>query len=309
MVPILSVCLITYNHVKYIEQAIEGVLLQQVDFSFELVIADDCSTDGTRELLLEFKKKYPDLIKLILQEKNVGPAKNWLDLITFPQCKYIAYFEGDDYWTDPYKLQKQVNFLETNEDFAVSCTNAFQLNQSIKTLNAIQNVLIDSSIPSRVINKNEIYFENCILTLTVMFRNVIKVYPQWITDAYLGDWTLNILFAQYGKIQYINDITAVYRIHNEGLFSSKPIILKLYNYLKTGEVIRNNLPAISNEMIEGQRSRFFELIHLSNGLSLDYKLKYFFEFNHLLNPRQKFILLFKIYLKHLVLRVRNIFNL
>jgi len=121
MEPILSVCLITYNHVKYIEQAIEGVLMQQVDFSFELVIADDFSTDGTRELLLAYKKKYPELIKLILQKKNVGPAKNWMNLITFPQCKYIAYFEGDDYWTDPYKLQKQVDYLERYS----SCVGCF----------------------------------------------------------------------------------------------------------------------------------------------------------------------------------------
>ena len=118
-VPLLSVCLITYNHENYIRQAIEGVLMQKVNFNWELIIAEDCSTDKTRDIILEYKKKHPDFIKLILQEKNVGPAKNWIELITKPNSKYIAYFEGDDYWTDPLKLQKQVGFLEANPDYVI----------------------------------------------------------------------------------------------------------------------------------------------------------------------------------------------
>ena len=105
-IPLLSVCLITYNHVNFIKQAIDGVLMQKVDFAWELIIADDFSTDGTREILLEYKNKYPDFIKLILQEKNVGSAQNLIDLITVPISKYITYFDGDDYWIDPLKLQK-----------------------------------------------------------------------------------------------------------------------------------------------------------------------------------------------------------
>ena len=91
--------------------------MQKVDFDYELIIADDYSTDGTREIILDYKENYPGLIKLILQKRNVGPGKNWLDLIEAPKSKYIAYFEGDDYWTDPYKLQKQVDFLEANEGY------------------------------------------------------------------------------------------------------------------------------------------------------------------------------------------------
>ena len=109
--PLLSVCLITYNHNKYIREAIESILMQKVNFTWELIIADDFSTDGTREIVLEYKEKYPDFIKLILQEKNVGATRNWIDLIIAPKSKYIAYFEGDDYWTNPYKLQKQRDFI------------------------------------------------------------------------------------------------------------------------------------------------------------------------------------------------------
>ena len=117
--PLLSVCLITYNHSKYIQQAIESILMQQVNFDWELVVADDFSLDGTREILLEYKNKYPEFITLILQSKNVGPAKNWLDLIGAPKSKYIAYIEGDDYWLDSQKLQKQVDFLEREPGFSM----------------------------------------------------------------------------------------------------------------------------------------------------------------------------------------------
>ena len=104
--PLLAVCLITYNHKTFIQEALEGVLMQKVDFPFKIIIADDYSTDGTRDILLQYKERYPDLITLILQQKNVGAAQNWIDLITAPKSKYIACFEGDDYWTDENKLQK-----------------------------------------------------------------------------------------------------------------------------------------------------------------------------------------------------------
>ena len=110
---LVSVSLITYNHVKYIRQAVEGILMQQVNFSFDVIIADDFSTDGTREILTEYKNKFPN-IQLILQKENVGPAQNVIDLLSAPQSKYVAYLEGDDFWTDPFKLQKQVDFLEAN---------------------------------------------------------------------------------------------------------------------------------------------------------------------------------------------------
>src|SRR6187402_2860382 len=118
--PLVSVCLITYNHKEYIVQAIESVLMQKTSFGWELIVADDYSTDGTRDILLEYQKQYPELITLILQEHNVGPAKNWMTLMEKPRTKYIAYFEGDDYWTDPLKLQKQVNVLEKNDELAIA---------------------------------------------------------------------------------------------------------------------------------------------------------------------------------------------
>src|SRR5450631_4532338 len=117
--PIISVCLITYNHEKYIGKAIESVLQQQTLFSYELIIAEDCSTDNTREIIQDYYRKYPSVIKLVLQEKNVGPENNFIDLLSAAKGKYIAYFEGDDYWIDNKKLQRQVEFLENHPEFVL----------------------------------------------------------------------------------------------------------------------------------------------------------------------------------------------
>lgn len=114
--PLVSACMITYNHAPYIAQAIEGVLQQETDFPFELVIGEDCSTDGTREIVLEFQKRHPDIIRVIKSDHNVGATKNGCRTERACRGKYIAYCEGDDYWHHPQKLQKQVDLLESHPE-------------------------------------------------------------------------------------------------------------------------------------------------------------------------------------------------
>src|SRR5882724_8384009 len=140
----VSVCLITYNHVKYISQAVDSVLLQQTNFDWELIIADDFSIDGTRDIIHDYSDKYSDRIRLLLQKENVGPAKNWLDLISSARGEFIAYFEGDDYWVDPNKLQKQIDFLENHKDFVAHSHNAWVLqnNNFVKKYNGYEVALV-----------------------------------------------------------------------------------------------------------------------------------------------------------------------
>lgn len=116
---LVSVCLITYNHVNFISRAIESILEQKTDFEWNLIIADDNSTDGTKDILVKYKDKYPDKIILLLQPTNVGAEKNFLQLINYPQSKYIAYLEGDDFWINPYRLKKQVSILEQNPELSL----------------------------------------------------------------------------------------------------------------------------------------------------------------------------------------------
>jgi len=117
--PLVSVKMITYNHAPYIAQAIEGILQQETNFPFELVIGEDCSTDGTREIVFEYRKKYPDIIRVITSEQNVGVTKNGYRVEKACRGKYIAYCEGDDYWHNPYKMQKQVDYLESHPECAM----------------------------------------------------------------------------------------------------------------------------------------------------------------------------------------------
>ena len=118
--PLLSIVTITYNHEPYIAKTIEGVLMQQVKFPIELIIAEDCSTDGTRSICQQYAEQYPDLIRLITSESNVGAIANERRAMLAARGKYIALCEGDDYWTDPLKLQKQVDFLEAHPDYSVT---------------------------------------------------------------------------------------------------------------------------------------------------------------------------------------------
>src|SRR3990167_48992 len=114
--PLVSVKMITYNHAPFIVQAIDGVLQQKTHFIFELVIGEDCSTDGTHEIVLEYQKRYPNIIRVVTSDKNVGMKKNSYRAMKACQGKYIAYCEGDDYWHHPFKLQKQVDYLESHSE-------------------------------------------------------------------------------------------------------------------------------------------------------------------------------------------------
>jgi len=231
---LLSVCLITYNHEKYIRQAIDGILMQKVNFPWELIIADDCSTDGTTDIVKEYKKQYPNFIHLILQEKNVGPAKNWIDLITTPKSKYIAYFEGDDYWTDPLKLQKQVDFLEGNPDFAICYHNVEERFEDDETQSFLY-VPIGQPLISDIY---DLAIRNFIPTCAVLFRNNLRNgLPSWIAATKIGDWPLHIYNAGYGKIKYLPKVMGVHRNHTGGTWAMNSqqdnirVVLETYDVL------------------------------------------------------------------------------
>jgi glycosyltransferase involved in cell wall biosynthesis len=223
--PLLTVCLITYNHEKYIQKALDGVLNQKVNFEWELIVADDCSTDNTRKILVDYQRKYPQFIKLILQQKNVGPAQNWLDLITAPKSKYIAYFEGDDYWIDERKLQKQVDFLEANTDFSLCHSDVvflspdgnFKTDHSSKLWNYKQEIL-----DYRFAIYNPLAF-----SCTSVFRNNLPVNKLAI-NVKSGDWMTWVLLTLQGKAKFINEKMAVYRDATGVSVSS--VWHKNYNY-------------------------------------------------------------------------------
>ena len=216
-IPLLTVCIITYNQEPFIRMALDGAIMQKVDFPIEILIADDYSTDGTRAILQEYADKYPHLVTLLLQESNVGAAQNWLDLLAYPKSKYIAYLEGDDYWTDEFKLQKQVTFLESNPEYTICYHPVYELYDK-----ELKLPVYNKFYENHTYEISDLAEFNFISSPSVVYRRTaLKGLPDWILSAPLGDYVLHLLYAAEGKIYFMSDFMAVYRKHINGLWSLK----------------------------------------------------------------------------------------
>jgi glycosyltransferase involved in cell wall biosynthesis len=213
--PLVSVFMMTYNHEEFIAKAIEGVLLQITDFKIQIVIGEDCSTDKTKDIILGYHSRWPEKFKLILQEKNVGAFNNQLDVFRHCSGKFIAMCEGDDYWTDPYKLQKQVDFLEANPDFAL-CFHDVMINKDDEL---IDNYI--TTVPATVTTIEDISRGNYIHTCSTVFRREFVTLPSWY-DSKLnaGDYPLYLILAAKGKLYYMQEKMCVYRVHSGGVYSN-----------------------------------------------------------------------------------------
>jgi len=223
--PLVSVQMITYNHAPFIVQAIEGVLQQKTNFPFELVIGEDCSTDGTREIVFEYQKKHPDIIRVITSDKNVGAKKNGYRTIKACQGKYIAFCEGDDYWHHPYKLQNQAGYLESHPECGMVFADCdVYYNRSMKL---IRNIRYSSGYQSpeklsieQILGNDKI--RRWPWTCTAMIRRdlseqVIERDPYLHQSAKfpLGDVQLWAELALISEVVYIPECLATYRIVDE----------------------------------------------------------------------------------------------
>lgn len=214
----LSVCMITYNHEKYIAEAIEGILMQLVEFPFELVIANDTSTDSTNEIINDFIINHPkgNLIRYFNHSENFGMMSNFIFGLNNCKGKYIALCEGDDYWSDPFKLQKQVDFLEANIDYSLCFHETISLRH-----NGVENLMIKAN-EDKSFHLADLLQRNFIPTVSSVFRslNVVNNLDSKFAQLSAGDWALHLLSAERGKIYYFKDCMAVYRIHSTGVWSS-----------------------------------------------------------------------------------------
>lgn len=226
----VSACIITFNHEKFIEAAIEGALKQNITYSYEIVIADDHSTDSTRNICENFAKKNPDKIRLIANEANLGMQKNWINAILSCKGKYIAICEGDDFWTDPSKIQRQVDFLELHPDFILTFHNAYIINSK-------NELISNSKLPTKRqkdLSSEELIQGALVLTLTMCFRNMIKKFPEGMLKVQNVDTFLISILGTYGKAHFHEDIDlAAYRVHENGVWSKKSNIYKISQRRKT----------------------------------------------------------------------------
>src|SRR4030042_931063 len=230
----ISILCITYNHEKFIRQSLESFMMQKTDFDFEVIVGEDCSPDTTREIIKEFEQKYSHTIKPIYRDKNIGVMKNLIDILYRAKGKYIALCEGDDYWTDCLKLQKQVDFLEAHDDY-VLCAG--------KSLKRDGNDFHDFwSSQTGTVRHNDIAHSNFIVSNTVVFRNIFRNNESCKMSNYLqcalnGDIFLSLLLLMKGKGYILPDCIGVYRMHDGGLMSKKPDREKYSAALKKKNII------------------------------------------------------------------------
>ncbi|QRR02887.1 glycosyltransferase [Dyadobacter sandarakinus] len=219
----VSVCVPTYNHEKYIAQMLDGVLMQQTSFDFEIVIGDDGSTDNNPRIIQEYMQKHPGKIRAFLHQQNQGPAEprefagrnNVLQLLKACRGEYVAMCEGDDYWTDPMKLQKQADFLDQHSDLMVCHHNMV--------------VTYEDGSPSHHFNSSDQKLRSSIediledqwffATASWMYRNhfLHHDFAGWHATAAAGDWAIMIQLAAQGDIGYLPEPMGVYRKHSAGL--------------------------------------------------------------------------------------------
>lgn len=212
----VSVLIITYNQQRFIRKAIDSALAQQTSFPIEILVGDDFSSDGTREIIQDYERQHPGLVKGVLHPRNMGKngGINFLETLKLATGEYYALMDGDDYWTDELKLQKQADFLDAHPDYSTVFNNAL--------------IIYEDGTPEHLLNgpdtkpfftiddligEEEIWF---MATSSTMYRNSIREYPAWFMESVSGDIPRLILKAKQGKIGYLPDVMSVYRKNRGG---------------------------------------------------------------------------------------------
>ncbi|MBI5189392.1 MAG: glycosyltransferase [Nitrospirae bacterium] len=275
----VSVHTITYNHEKYVAQSLDSILMQEADFEYEIVIGEDCSTDRTRDIVLDYQRRYPDRVRVLPRDKNLGMHRNWAD--TYRNCRgeYIAVLEGDDFWTSPHKLQKQADFLDANPDFAACFHNADYLYED----GSIQGKKVVPRGMRQVSTLDDIVLGNFIPSLTVMFRNgLFGDFPGWFFKTRFCDWPVHILNAQAGKMWYMDESLATYRVHPGGVtFAARTdqdkSIEQLEGKVQVYELANAHLGYRYDKVINERLSGYFgqlAIMHERNGATASAALCY-----------------------------------
>ncbi|MBL8850077.1 MAG: glycosyltransferase [Planctomycetaceae bacterium] len=253
--PRVSVLLVTYNHAPYIAQAVESVLAQQGHGGLELVIGEDCSTDHTRAILQQFADRNPDRIRLLVRQLNLGLSENLRS--AWRECRgdYIAMLEGDDYWTDPLKLHKQVAALDAHPGWTM-CFHRIQVTNEAGQPPFLEpqedNFPVETTLAD-ILRRN--FIGN---VSTVYRRGVVPEVPDDLQRVVHQDWPLHVLHAQRGTIGYLPDSMGVWRHHAGSMWSSKPEAVRWQWIFEFYDLVEDLLgaehrPAVRSARLEAVR--------------------------------------------------------
>mgnify|MGYP002079321440 CR=1 FL=1 len=312
----VSVCMLTYNHEKYISQAIESVISQETDFSIEIVIGEDLSTDNTRKICEDYQRKYPEKIKLLSRESNLGVIRNSIETLKSCEGKYTAICEGDDYWTDKLKLQKQVDFLEKNLDYGLVHTDCTNVDETDRLLIKYEPKFTENNKNGDVFN---LFLQKkySIASLTVLFRTqLFKNFEKELASLELKmtDLPMWLEFSKKMKVKYLDEATSAYR-HLQNSASHSDNVEKIINFKLNSLLIREYFADKYHVKIHTnkEKSKIYSNIlrdcyFFNNNVALNYYFK-MLKYNVLsiFNPRPLLFLLGCKYqfFKNIITKIQN----
>lgn len=234
--PLVSVFMMTYNHEAYIAKALDSILMQKVNFTYEIVVGEDCSTDNTRTILINYANKHPEKFNLLLHEQNIGAVNNQNAVFKNCKGKYIAMLEGDDYWIDPYKLQKQVDFLEGNEQYGMVAADVELIDAQGNSIPDNPMVLAQRENRKPTVDIFDLLDINLINTLTVCVRNdLMKQLTERVTKKklwYVYDYWFWLQIAVTHKIRIFDEKVAAYRVHQNGISQQKGYLIHRVSHVR-----------------------------------------------------------------------------
>jgi glycosyltransferase involved in cell wall biosynthesis len=286
MNPKVSVCITTYNHEKFIAQALDSVLMQKTDFEFEVLVGEDDSSDNTREIVKEYARKYPDKIRLFLNDRknvifiNDAPTGRWnlVNNLKHSKGEFVALLDGDDYWVGENKLQKQIDFLNHNKDYSISFHNARVFN-TVKVPEGVWSEYSDFEWNGIERSRSE-YSQDDLLatplcpTASIVFRRPSNfVFPEWFYQVMSGDMALESLVCKDRKIKYFDEFWSVYRKHASGITTSHfgDVIhsSRIFMYLRLMETLSLERNEVLDDVV---KKHFKELGSLECFSSADLKV-------------------------------------
>ncbi len=262
--PLVSIFCVSYNHEQFIAQALDGFVMQKTNFDYEIVISDDCSTDNTKSIINEYIQKHPKLFKDVSPRKNLGMQKNWLHTLSECTGKYIALCEGDDYWTDADKLQKQLDFMEQHEDCAL-------------TYHPVNVVCVDGEYkypydkPKTMATTKDLILSHFIPTCSILFKQIpIPIKEFKILKKISGlDVALELLISLHGNFYLLNEKMATYQQHSSSVTKQKikitkhkKLIIKEILFLK--KFNKHTHFKYNNELTQKIKNLFFYNIKLQD---------------------------------------------
>ncbi|RZK14926.1 MAG: glycosyltransferase [Flavobacterium sp.] len=258
MKPKISFCCISYNHEKFIQDTLDGFASQDLPYDYEIVICDDNSTDQTATIISNNRGKFKNF-HFKKNDINLGPVKNFVQALEMCEGEYIALCEGDDFWTDPFKIQKQVDFLETHPEYV-------GVHHAVKVIRESTNQSEIWTEAKETISIFDLTLRNRIMTVSCMFRNRVEGFPTWISNLPVGDYPLNVFNAQFGLFKLLPGVMATYRVHDGGIYESKPEHRKLRMMIDTVNGMIGNFDEPINIKLAEQQVSYLNIYREKFGL-------------------------------------------